>query len=69
MNNKRCVLEYMAKEAEVGIERKKIESGKRPIQEECLSCTKETRCDYYIPLIRMQNIAPKERLYRRKYNK
>ena len=69
-NNDRCVLEYIANEIEIGIREETIDRGRRPIDIKCLSCTKETRCDFYLPFQRINHpIRSDQILYRRKYRK
>ncbi len=70
VNNDRCILEYIAKEIEIGIREETIDFDRRPIQAECLNCTKETRCGFYMPFQRLNHpIRSDQILYRRKYNK
>lgn len=68
MKNKNiCTLEYLAKQIEIGVKDNKINQGERPVSSKCYVCTTETRCNFYMPLIRIQNIK-KGNLYRRNYN-
>ena len=70
INNDRCILEYISKEIELGIIAETIDFGRRPIQTECLNCTEETRCDFYMPFQRLNHpIKSRQILYRRKYRK
>lgn len=72
MNKDTCTLEYLAKQIEFGLETGKVNLGRReikPVKEKCLYCTEETRRDFYVPLIRIQNITHKEKLYKRRYRK
>lgn len=69
MNNRTCTLEYIAKEIDRAIENDKIDQDVRATRKKCLSCTSESRCNYYMPLIRVQNIIPGRMLYGKGYKK
>lgn len=69
MNQRICTLEYLAKEIERGIEENKIDQDVRATRKKCLSCDYGSRCNYYMPLIRVQNIIPGKILYGKGYKK
>ncbi len=69
MNKEVCALEYLAKQIDIGIREGKIENEMRPIQAKCYCCAEEIRCQFYMPLKRLQHIREGDILYRRNYRK
>ena len=69
MNKEICILEYLAKQIDSGIKEVKLEQDIRPVQARCYCCNEGMRCQFYIPLKRVQNIRDGDKLYRRNYRK
>lgn len=69
MNKEICALEYLAKQIDSRIKDGNLEQDMRPIQAKCYCCTEEIRCEFYVPLKRVQHIREGDILYRRSYRK